>query len=107
MRALYWAAILVVAAVVGLFAASNLEPVSLGLWPLPYLVDVPLYLVVLVALLGGVVVGAAIAWVRGGRCRREVRRCRRRNEALARELAATQSQLAGEAQPPAPLPATR
>ncbi|MGH7029435.1 MAG: lipopolysaccharide assembly protein LapA domain-containing protein [Stellaceae bacterium] len=101
-------AIFVAAAVLSLFAASNLEPVSLGLWPLPYLVDAPLYLVVLVALLGGLIVGAAAAWVRGGRCRREVRRCRRRSEALARELAATQSRLASEAQTPAAtLPAAR
>ena len=99
MRALYWVAVLVVAAVLSLFAAANREPVSLGLWPLPYLADVPLYLVAFVALLAGFVVGAVAAWVRGGRCRREVRRCRRRNEALARELAATQSQLASEAQP--------
>ncbi len=105
MRVLYWLPILVIAAVLSLFAASNREPVSLGLWPLPYLADVPLYLAVFIALLGGLIVGAAAAWVRGGRCRREVRRCRRRNEALARELAATQAQLASEAQPPAaPLP---
>ncbi|HEY3909175.1 MAG TPA: lipopolysaccharide assembly protein LapA domain-containing protein [Stellaceae bacterium] len=108
MRALYWVPILVIAAVLSLFAVSNREPVSLGLWPLPYLANVPLYLAVFIALLGGLVVGAAAAWVRGERCRREVRRCRRRNEALARELAATQARLASEAQAPTPrLPAAR
>jgi lipopolysaccharide assembly protein A len=108
MRAIYWAAVLVVAAILSLFAASNREAVTLGMWPLPYLVDVPLYLAVFVSLLGGFIVGAAAAWLGGRRGRRELRRCRRRSEALARELAATQQQLAGDTQAAAPaLPATR
>ncbi len=108
MRAVYWAAVLVFAAILSLFAASNREAVSFGLWPLPYLVDVPLYLAFFVALLGGFVAGAAAAWFGGRRSRRELRRCRRRSEALASELAATQSQLAAEARTAAPaLPVTR
>jgi lipopolysaccharide assembly protein A len=107
MRPFYWGAIVVAAAALSLFAVSNREPVSLGFWPLPFLVDVPLYLTVFLALLCGFVVGAIAARVRGRVRRRELRRCRRRNEALARELAATQSQLAGEAQANSALPATR
>lgn len=94
MRAVYWAGILVVAALVSLFAASNRETVSLGLWPLPFLAQAPLYLVVLVALFFGFAIGAVAAWIKGRRRRRQLRECRRQNEALARELAATQSQLA-------------
>ena len=106
MRALYWLAVLVVAGILSLFAASNREPVSIGLWPLPYLVDAPVYLALFVALLIGLVVGAAAAWIKGRRHRRELRLCRRRNEALARELAATQARLAGEARTSTPrLPA--
>jgi lipopolysaccharide assembly protein A len=101
MRATYWLGVLAVAAILSLFAASNRETVSLGLWPLPYVIDVPLYLVVLAVLLGGLMIGATAAWIRGSRARRELRRCRRRNEALARELAATQARLASEAQPAA------
>jgi lipopolysaccharide assembly protein A len=109
MRAIYWFAVLIIAVILGSFAASNREAVRLGLWPLPYLIDVPLYLAVLIALLGGLALGAAAAWLRGGRSRRELRRCRRGNEALARELAATQARLAGEGQSAgaAVLPATR
>jgi len=108
MRAVYWAAVLLAAAILSLFAASNRAPVSLGLWPLPFLMDVPLYLAVFLALLGGFVIGAIIAWIGGRRRRRELRHCRRHCEALARELAATQSQLASEAQASTPaLPATR
>ncbi len=98
MRAVYLAVTLAVAAVLSLFAASNREAVSLGLWPLPFLVGVPLYLVVFGAAIVGFLTGALAAWIGGARRRRELRRCRRRSEALARELAATQSQLPTAAQ---------
>ena len=95
MRAVYWKGVIVAAALVSLFAASNRETVSLGLWPLPFLAGAPLYLVVLAALFFGFAAGVVTAWIRGRRRRRQLRDCRRQNEALARELAATQSQLAG------------
>ena len=93
MRAVYWAGVIVIAAVVALFAASNRETVSLALWPLPFLAQSPLYLVVLVSLFFGFVIGAVAAWIRGRYRRRQLRECRRQNEALARELASTQAQL--------------
>jgi uncharacterized integral membrane protein len=93
-RAAYWAFVIVIAVLVSVFAASNRETVALGLWPLPFLAQAPLYLVVLVALFFGFVIGAVAAWIRGSRRRRQLRECRRQNEALARELAATQAQLA-------------
>ena len=94
MKTVYWTVVIVVAAVVALFAASNRETVSLGLWPLPFVAQAPLYLVVLAALIVGFAAGAAVLWVRGRGRRRQLRECRRQNEALARELAATQAQLA-------------
>jgi uncharacterized integral membrane protein len=99
MVGVYWVAVLIMAAVVGLFAASNAGTVTLEFWPLPYLANAPLYLVVLVSLLFGIAIGALAAWIRGSHRRRELRECRRQNAALARELAATQAQLARESQP--------
>ena len=96
MKTVYSAVVIVIAAVVALFAASNRQTVSLGLWPLPFLAQAPLYLVVLAALAVGFAVGAVVLWLRGRRRRRQLRECRRQNEALARELAATQAQLARE-----------
>jgi lipopolysaccharide assembly protein A len=93
MRAVYWLVVLAAALVLSLFAASNREAVSLGLWPLPFLVGVPLYLVVFGGAIVGFLTGAFAAWVAGAHRRRELRRCRRRSEALARELASTQSRL--------------
>ena len=108
MRAFYWAVILIVAAVLGLFATSNRDPVSLGLWPLPFLVGLPLYLVIFGAVIVGFLTGLFAAWAAGRHPRRQLRRCRKRSEALARELAATQSQLSSHpAQVGATLPAAR
>jgi uncharacterized integral membrane protein len=99
MRAVYWAAVLVIAALLSLFAASNREIVSLGLWPLPFLAQAPLYLVVLIALFFGFVAGAIAAWIKGRHQRRQLRECRRQSEALARELASTQAELSREIRP--------
>lgn len=108
MRTVYWTVVLIVAAVVALFAASNRETVSLGLWPLPFLAQAPLYLVVVAALAVGFIAGALVLWARGRGRRRQLRECRRQNEALARELAATQAQLArGSNAARAALPPTR
>src|SRR5438445_10037760 len=75
------------------FAVSNRAIVSLELWPLPFLVDLPLYLLVLLLLLAGFLTGAATAWITGRRVRRELRRRRRRVEALEGELKAARSEL--------------
>ena len=107
MRLLFWLGVLLVAAVLALFAASNRMTVALGLWPLPFVVELPLYLAILLAVLIGCVAGALGAWLAGHQRRREARRRGRRIAALERELAATQAALPGTAERlPAPL-ATR
>ena len=94
MRVLFWVLVVVVAVVLAAFAVSNREPVALGLWPLPWLLQAPAYLAAFGALLLGFVAGALAVWA-GGVRRRELRRHRRRIAALERELAATQAQLTG------------
>jgi len=76
------------------FAVSNRAPVSLGLWPLPFLIELPLCLLVFLLLLVGFVAGAATAWIAGRRVRRELRRWRRRAEVLESEGEAARSELA-------------
>jgi lipopolysaccharide assembly protein A len=97
MKLPFWIVVSLVAAVAGLFAASNRESVALGLWPLPFVVALPLYLAILAALLIGFIAGVVAAWIAGRRRRREIRRRGRRISALERELAATQAQLPGAA----------
>jgi len=99
MRFLSWIVLALVAVVLVLFAVSNRETVSVGLWPLPVLVDLPLYLVLLGTLIFGFVAGELTAWVRGWRRRREARRNRVRIVQLEREVAAAQVARADHAVP--------
>jgi lipopolysaccharide assembly protein A len=92
-RILFRAVFLVIAITLILFAVSNRETVSVGFWPLPFLADLPLYLLCFLSLLIGALIGVAAAWIAGHRNRRELSARRRRIEALERELTATQSQL--------------
>jgi uncharacterized integral membrane protein len=100
-RIFYRAFILVGACILILLAVSNRDTVALTLWPLPFLVDLPLYLILFLGLLLGFLIGASAAWIAGGRVRRELRRRRRRIEALERELAATQAELDNRREPTA------
>jgi putative membrane protein len=101
MKLLYWIVVALVATVLALFAASNRESVTLGLWPLPFVVELPLYLATLAGLLIGFIAGAVATWIAGRQRRREARRHGRRIAALERELAAREAQLAsaGEGAP--------
>ena len=108
MRIFGRAIILVCAVLLVLFAVSNRETVSLALWPLPFLVEAPLYLLFLLSLLVGGLLGALATWLAGRRNRRELRQRRRRIDALERELSATQSRLADDpGMPPRALPPSR
>jgi lipopolysaccharide assembly protein A len=93
LRAVYSAVIVVSSSLLIAFAVSNRGTVSLGLWPLPFLIDLPLYLLVLLLVLAGFVVGAATVWIAGRRVRRELRHRRRRIKALEGELKAARSEL--------------
>jgi uncharacterized integral membrane protein len=90
MRIVYWVGIPVAAALCAAFAISNRLSVTLALWPLPFVVALPIYLLVFAALLIGFVVGAFAVWIGGRHRRRKFRRCRRRIGALETELAAAQ-----------------
>ena len=94
MKFLWWILLAIVAVVLVLFAISNRETVSVGLWPLPALVELPLYLVLLGTLLLGFIVGELTGWIGGWRWRREARRGRERIAMLEREIEAEQAQRA-------------
>ena len=91
MKFFWWGVLALGALVLILFAVSNRQSVSVELWPLPALVELPLYLVVLGTLLVGFFAGELVAWVRNWRWRREARRSRDRIAALERELDAARA----------------
>jgi len=105
MKPLFWIVVALVAAILALFVISNGKIVTLGLWPLSFVLDLPLYLAILSALLIGFVAGALCVWIAGRHRRRELRRRGSRINTLERELAATQAQLPGAGRKAPELPA--
>ena len=94
MKFLWWSLLALVAVVLILFAISNRETVSVGLWPLPDLLQLPLYLVLLGTLVLGFFVGELTGWIGGWRWRREARRSRERIAMLEREVETERAQRA-------------
>jgi uncharacterized integral membrane protein len=85
-RFIYWVVTALIALVVVVFAVSNRMFVALSFFPLPAELQVPLYLVVIVALVLGFIVGALAAWFGGGKRRRENRELRRRLNRVQHDL---------------------
>jgi hypothetical protein len=89
-----------------LIAVSNSQPVQLALWPLPHQIVMPVYLLVVVVLLLGVLAGLALGWWGGRHHRRRAREASADAARLGREvqrLRETQS----AATPPTSGPASR
>ena len=105
MRVVYWLVVAVAASVCAAFAISNRLSVSLALWPLPFAINLPLYLLVFAALAAGFAIGALAVWIAGRHRRREFRRRRRRIAALEAELATMRAERGAAGIPPPPLPA--
>lgn len=88
MRYIAWIVTIPFALLLLSFAISNREVATLGLWPLPFRIDAPLYLVVLLPLLFGVIIGGLAVWF--GRFASGIRMRR-----LETRLAATRKDLEG------------
>ena len=69
-----------------LIAVSNRQPVELALEPLPHLVVMPLYVVVIAVLLLGVLAGLGMGWWAGRHHRRRAREARGEAARLDREV---------------------
>jgi uncharacterized integral membrane protein len=87
-RLIHWLVTAPLALVLVVFAVSNRETVSVTFWPTPFEIDAPLYLVALVALLIGFLLGELTAWINGGKKRREAREKSKRVRGLEGELEA-------------------
>ncbi|MEX2009452.1 MAG: lipopolysaccharide assembly protein LapA domain-containing protein [Dongiaceae bacterium] len=82
-----WIVTLPATAVAVVFAVANRAPASVDFWPLPWVVELPIYLLVLGGLVLGFFIGAGVAWLSAGKRRRQTRRLRERSGALAQQLA--------------------
>ncbi|MBT3360528.1 MAG: LapA family protein [Rhodospirillales bacterium] len=92
MRLLSWIIMVPVALAVISFSVNNRGSITIDVWPAPYSVEVPIFAVVLVSVLGGMVIGAIIAWFSGGRTRSRARSNARRAKTAEREAVALREQ---------------
>jgi lipopolysaccharide assembly protein A len=88
LRTFRWILIGLFALALVIFAVDNRQVVTVSLWPLPIEASMSLYLVVLLTLLVGFLIGELAAWMNGHRWRREARLRAKRIEELERVLAA-------------------
>jgi lipopolysaccharide assembly protein A len=88
LRTFRWILIGLFALALVIFAVDNRQVVTVSLWPLPIEASMSLYLVVLLTLLVGFLIGELAAWMNGHRWRREARLKAKRIEELERALAA-------------------
>lgn len=77
---------LVLAGLAVVFAIANHGSVAVSLSPLPFVVEMPLYLLLLLALAVGAIIGGAGNWLSTGGGRRAARQTRQRAQALEREV---------------------
>ena len=89
MRLIGWLLALPVSLLAAVFAVANRHDLRLQLWPLPWSLDLPVYLAVLVPLVLGMVLGGLAVWLGGHRTRVAARHHRRRAESLERQLTVT------------------
>ena len=98
MRIIFWIVTIPALAIAGAFAATNHQPLTLRLWPLPFEAVVPVYAAVLGAFFLGLLLSALWFWTAGLRGRLARRRQARHEHALARETARLRRELAASRQ---------
>jgi uncharacterized integral membrane protein len=89
-----------------LVAVSNTQTVQLALWPLPHMIVMPVYLLVIAMLMLGVLAGLGMGWWAGRHHRRRAREAGGEAARLDREVARLRAAHAA-AQPPSSGPAPR
>jgi uncharacterized integral membrane protein len=83
--------------VIVLFAIGNRQPVEISLWPTPFMIELPVYGVFLVAMILGVILGGIASWLGGHAQRAEAARSRRKLAVLEEREARRQREEDGAA----------
>lgn len=87
-----------------LVAVSNAQPVQLALWPLPHIIVMPVYLLVIAMLMLGVLAGLSMGWWAGRHHRRRAREAGGEAARLDREVARLRAAQAQQPVPAGPAP---
>ncbi len=91
-RLLSWIVTAPIALLVIVFAVSNLDKVTLHLWPLPFDMTIWIWALTLIELFVGFLLGAIVTWIADRRRRRETRLLNRRVTELEQQLAIARRQ---------------
>ena len=86
----WWTLAIVGGAILATFAIHNTSSVVLDLWPAPIILKVPLFVIVLGAILIGFLIGALVMWIADGRTRRRARQKAREARRLSGKLQESQ-----------------
>lgn len=86
MRSLTWLLTLPLTLIVVSFAVTNLGGVEIGLWPLPWRIELPAFLLALGAFVLGFLAGGLVMWWSGRAARKAVRIERARADKAERTL---------------------
>ena len=86
MRRFAWIVTLPIIAIITIFAVMNRQEVALNLWPLPWDLATPLFLLTLLLILFGFAVGVLVMWFTGARQRRQLRNLKRELDEARMEL---------------------
>jgi len=87
LKYILWIVSIPLTVVAVVFAVANRGKAAIDLWPLDMTVDIPLYLIVLVSLFVGFLLGGIVAWISAGSARGRARSALYRAEQLERENA--------------------
>ena len=86
MRWLSWILLLPIAIAVIVFSVYNRGVTNVDFWPFGFVVELPVFAIVLTSLLLGFVLGGLVAWLSYARVRRQARLARREAQDARREL---------------------
>lgn len=86
-RLITWTILLPVIVAVVVFALNNRQPMALDLWPFAIMLELPVYLAILLALVAGIFFGGVASWLVGAKVRGRYREKAYEAQVLSRELA--------------------
>lgn len=104
MKILFWVVMVPLAVAVTVFAVANRGPVTIDLWPFPFVIETPIFLLVLLCGLVGFLVGTFVAWIAGGKGRRRARLKAAEAAACAHETERLKDRIQHLEAAPAPVP---
>jgi uncharacterized integral membrane protein len=86
MKILAWIALPLLTLILAAFAVANRQTVAISADPFPFVVEIPLFIVVFLALFVGLLAGGFLAWWRQGRWRQTARANKREVGRLNQQL---------------------